>query len=289
MLGFPNLIDSAAVSGGSWMSSLPLSNVKDRVLGRVARSADDSIASACMVINLNKACKIRALAAINHNLSVNAKFRVRASLNALAVGYADADWQAQDYDSGWQDVWPVVYASNSQEWEDDNWWTGKYTTDEMAGYTPSLIHLLPADILVQVVRLEFNDTLNPAGYVQVGRVFAGPVWQPSINMGTGASLGWETDTDGQKAIGGAEYFQRRTPYRVASFVINYLSVDEAFGRAFEMQRQAGVDREILFIHDPDDTLHALRRRFLGRLRELSAIEYPYSLYNSAAFKVKEIL
>ena len=30
--------------------------------------------------------------------------------------------------------------------------------------------------------------------------------------------------------------------------------------------QAGMDQEIMFIYDPSDTMHALRRRFLSRMR-----------------------
>ena len=64
---------------------------------------------------------------------------------------------------------------------------------------------------------------------------------------------------------------------------------ESMGRAFELARQAGVDQEVLYIWDPTDTVNALRRQFLGRLRTLSPIELPvWNLY-SQAFEIKERL
>lgn len=204
------------------------------------------------------------------------------------AGFMD-DWQSYSYDSGWNDVWPVVYPWGTLEWEDDNWWTGKYTLEETKGYTAELIHLLPAGKTLRYWRVELSDPSNPDGYIEAGRLFIGPVWQPKFNMSYGASLAWETKTGIDEAVGGSEYFRTSTPYRVGKFTLNHMNQDEAFSRAFELMRQAGIDREVLFIFDPDDTVHALRRRFLGRLRTLSAIDFPYYNTNSAAFEVKELL
>lgn len=281
LLGFPNRIDSATLSGGSWSAGLPLANLQNRIIGKVARTANVTLAATQFDINLGSSKSIRALALVNHNLTLAAQYRIRGStVNTFASNV---------YDSGWTDVWPAVFPSASLEWEDDNWWSGKYTAEQISGYTAALINICPSNELAQYWRVEINDTSNAIGYVQVGRVFIGAAWQPTVNMSVGATLGWETKTEAQEAIGGAEYFQRRTPYRVANLKIDVLSSDEAFANAFEIQRRAGIDQEVLFIHDPDDTVHALRRRFLGRLRQLSPIEYPYSTFNSAAFEIKELL
>lgn len=281
MLGFPNRIDASVLSGGAWMASLPLSNLQDRVIGRVARTANLALASTQFDINLGAPKPIRTIGVIHHNCSLFAQYRIR--------GASDASFSHVVYDAGFADVWPVVYPSESLDWEADNWWSGKYTAEEIDGYTATLVHILPANKLAQYWRIEFSDTNNPAGYLQFGRVFIGPAWQPTYNMAIGASLGWQTKTDIQEAISGAEYFQRRVPYRVERFSLNLMKQDEAFANAFEIQRRAGIDQEILFIHDPDDTVHALRRRFLGRLREIGPIEFPYQTRNSTTFEMKELL
>lgn len=281
MLGFPNRADIAVLTGGSWSTKLPLTNLLDRIIGRVARTTSTAPASSIIVIDLGKSTNVRDVTLRNHNLSLAARYRV--------TGSAVSDFSVKTYDSGWKDVWPEVYAWGTLEWEDDNFWSGKYTAEETQGYTTQLDHILPVAKALRYWKIELSDSTNPTGYLQAGRLFIGPAWQPQLNMSYGASLAWETGTTAQAALSGAEYFDRRTPFRVQRFSIDWMDQDEAFCKAFELQRQAGIDREVLFIHDPDDTTHALRRRFLGRLRALSPIEYPYFNTNKAAFEVKELL
>jgi hypothetical protein len=281
MLGFPNRADIAVLSGGAWSAKLPLTNLLDRTIGRVARTTNAAPSSSTIVIDLGKSTNVRDVSLRNHNLSLAGRYRVTAS--------TVPDFSMLTYDSGWRDVWPEVYAWGMLEWKDDNFWSGKYTAEETQGYTTQLDHILPLAKALRYWKIELSDPSNPAGYIQAGRLFIGPVWQPKLNMSYGASLAWETGTTPQAAISGAEYFDRRTPYRVARFSIDWMEQDEAFSKAFELQRQAGIDQEVLFIHDPDDTVHALRRRFLGRLRTLGPIEYPYFNINKAAFEVKELL
>lgn len=281
MIGFPNRADASTLSGGSWTATLPLNNLKNRIIGKVARSATDAIADTQFDIDLGTEKNIRVLSLTNHNCSLAALYRIRGS--------TVSNFATSVYDSGWLDVWPVVYPPGTLEWEDESWWTGKYTAEQMDGYTAALIHILPANTLARYWRIEIDDTTNAAGYVQIGRLFIGPAWQPTLNMSYGASVGWETKTEVQEAIGGAEYFQRRTPFRTQTIELDWMTVDEAMANAFELQRRAGIDQEVLWIFDPDDTVHALRRRWLGRLRKLSAIEYPYFNTNKTAFEIKELL
>ena len=281
MLGFPNRADQSVLSGGAWVPTLPLQFLQDRVIAKVARTINTALASTQFTIDLGRSMKTQVIALRNHNLSISARIWVQGSLTA--------DFSVLSHDSGWTDVWPVIYPWGTLEWEDDNWWTGKYTAEERTGYTPEFDHLLPAAKLGRYWRIQIDDRGNPDGHVQIGRLFIGPCWQPNLNMSTGASLGWETDTTVQQARSGAEYFDPKTPFRVQRFTLDHMRQAEAFARAFELQRQAGIHAEILFIHDPSDTVHALRRRFLARLRTLSPIEYPYPLINSTAFELKELL
>lgn len=281
MIGYPNRVDSAVLSGGAWAATLPLANLQSRIIGKVARSTDVVLASTTCDMDLGVTRNIRLVSIINHNCSLTALVRIR--------GASDVAFATILYDSGWTAVWPVVYPSSSLEWEDDNWWSGQYTDEQRAGYTATFAQVLPINTLARYWRIEINDTANAAGYVQIGRVFIGPAYQPTNNFSYGAGLGWETKTVVQEALGGGEYFQRRTPYRVAAIKLDWLSVDEALGNAFEIERLAGLDAEVLWVHDPDDTVHALRRRFLGRLRTISPILYPYPDINSTPFEIKELL
>jgi hypothetical protein len=54
-------------------------------------------------------------------------------------------------------------------------------------------------------------------------------------------------------------------------------------------RQAGITGEVLLMFKDDDTLHALRRQYLGRLEQLSPIDHPYPDHNVVAFSHRELL
>ena len=281
MIGYPNRIDSAALSGGSWAASLPRANLQSRILGKVARSADATTASTKFDADLGVTKNIRAVAIVNHNCSIDAKWRVR--------GASDSGFTSVLFDSGWTDVWPAVYPSANLEWEEPNWWSGKYTDEQKTGYTWMAKILASANIVARYWRIEIEDPANAAGYIQIGRAFIGSVWQPSYNMSYGHRMGWETKTAVQEAISGAEYFQHRSPYRIKNLALDNLSTDEGLANAFEIQRRAGIDAEVLWIEDPDDTVHALRRSYLGRLRELSPIVAPHYNASTVAVQIKELL
>lgn len=70
--------------------------------------------------------------------------------------------------------------------------------------------------------------------------------------------------------------------------MEYLSL--ADGRqAFDIMRLSGITREVLFFWDPSSALDALRGTFLGRMRQLSALEFPLYGLNNTAFEIEESL
>jgi hypothetical protein len=256
MLGFPNIIESAALSSGSWQSTLPLNNLKDRVQAKVARSTDTALNSAKFVADFGSNKTVRALAIANHNFSTAAKVLIKGIVPGEEL-----------FNSGWIDVWPTGYVYTDYKW--------------------LFSFILPNDVDAQYWSVEIDDTTNPDGHIQFGRVFIGPAWQPEFNMSFGNGVTWENSTDVQTTLGGVEYFNEKESLRVVNFSIDYLSEDEAMEGVFEIGRRAGVSKEVLYIYDADDTTHALRRRFIGRLRKLNPIEHPNIAQHTAAFEIKE--
>ena len=281
ILAYGNLIDGAALSGGSWLSTLPLANLQSRILGKVARSADALTASTQFDINLGTTALIRLIALVGHNFSLAAQYRIRTA-NV-------ADFSTTITDSGWVDVWSVIYPFGSLPWGSPSWWGGRTSASDAASYRAPVTCILSASINAQYVRVEISDTGNTAGYVQLGRVFIGDGWQPVKNMVYGAGLAWENRSEVQEALSGAEYFNARSSPRVARVSFEDMTEDEAMATAFEIQRLAGVTQEVFFAWAGDDTTHALRRQFLARLRTLSPIENPGPDRWRAPFELKELL
>ncbi len=287
VLAFPNRVDdtsevATAFSGGNWQSSLPLGNLKDDLLSNVARSLNDNLSSTNFDLDLGARRDIRVLGIPRHTISRSGKIRVQTS-NTFG------DFSTPTHDTGWSDVWPVVYPFGSLPFGHPSFWDGKLSQEEAEDYNIGWSLVLPAAINAQYWRFEIDDTANPKGFVDISRLFLAPGWQPTINMSYRNNLGWADDTRSERSLGGVEYFDRRDGRRISRFSIEYIPEDEAMSWPFEMQRLLGTDGQLYFIYNPDDTIHQVRRRFLARMERLSPISQPVFAHSSTSFQLTEVL
>lgn len=75
-LAWQNRIDEATLSGGSWLSSLPITNMQDRQIQKVARTSNATLAATQFDIDLGVARPIGVLALVNHNISVGGLVKI---------------------------------------------------------------------------------------------------------------------------------------------------------------------------------------------------------------------
>jgi len=280
-IGYPNRIDASTVSGGSWLASLPLSNIKDRRLSRVARSTNVSLANTIINIDLGSAKTVGAIALVTHNLSSTATVKIR--------GDDAADFATPLYDSGWVNVYGAgVIPSELLEWEDDNFWLGTVSSNAIAGYQAPFIKVIDTRPVLRYWRIEINDTSNVDAYVQIGRVFIGDVWTTSVNYSYGAGLSTTDETQIETSLGGEEYFDVRKRYREFKFELQYLTESEGYSRVIDMYKLAGVSGEILMIQDSSDVVNGFRRNFLCRLKSISPLTDSNVNVKSVQMEVKEI-
>lgn len=72
IIASPNLIDSGTLSGGSWVATLPVTNLQNRLLGKVARSTNAVLTSTKFTITYASAIYADVLALVAHNFSQDA-------------------------------------------------------------------------------------------------------------------------------------------------------------------------------------------------------------------------
>jgi len=283
-LGYPNRIDEATLTGGSWQATLPLANLQDRVIAHLARSADATTAATKFDLQLPQARSIGAVALVGHNLSVSAKVRIRAASTQADLTSAPA------YDSGWGDVWPAgAIPTSLLEWEDDNFWLGTISAEARAAYNTPYVHVLATAALQAWWRVEIDDTINPAGYVHLGRVFIGPLWSPTYNASYGLSQVVDDRTGAEESQGGAEFFDTGSRRRSTAFTLDWLSEEEAYAGMLDMQRLVGVSGEVLCVPDRGDVTNGFRRNMLGRLAKVDPIvEHTYG-HHRVNIEIREIL
>lgn len=280
IIGYQNRIDAATFGAyGSWSTTLPLTNIKTRSLSRKARSTNAANSSTKLRFSLDSARVIGSVAIVNHNMQKNATWRYRV--------YSDSGYSTLLYDSGTINVWPLM-PYGSYEWEDENFWDLQLSDEEIALFTKTLTYVPDTIASAQYYQIEFFDSTNTDGYVELGRIFVGSIYKPTLNMSLGASIGDETNTVVDVALSGAEFFDRRTSYRVAQFTLDHLTYNESIING-DIIKISGVDAEVVYIYDDNTALDLHRRAFLGRLRALSPISQPYNTRYQTTYEIKELL
>lgn len=282
LIGTLNRLDSATLSGGSWQATLPLNNLKDRRLSKLARSTNDDAASTKFDLDFGQTRAIGVLALIAHNMSASATIRI--------YGDDAADFATPIYDSGVRDVWAAgIIPLELLEWEDDNFWLGTVSQEAVAGFKAPYVFVLPSSQNLRYWRVEITDTANPSGYVQVGRVYIGSSWQPTIDRAYGASLGYEDTSAIEASLAGEEFFDVRRRRRTHRFELSFMSQTEFLDRVLELQRLQGVTGEVLIVPDITDSANQAKVSFLGRLKTLNPVEQPFYNSWSCNVEIQEIL
>ena len=275
LIGWPNRAPGAVLSGGSWTT---LGNLNNSDYWRVARSTSTSTSNTAINIDIGRATDLRVVALAAHNLSLSATWRIKLGTTA---GSGDV------YDSGSVAVWAMTFGG-AYSWADQFAWDGAGGADDYTG-SPYLACLpLPTQYNARYARVEITDTSNPAGYVQIGKLFIGGGIQPAIGAGYGGlSESW---VDGSERIAGfslEESFLARRRLRQAQCQFQHLDAGYEFRALYEMQRRQGLSGEVLFLPEPTSVAECQRRGFLGRLAELSEIEYPHYRHRSMTVRIKE--
>lgn len=246
MLGYPNRCGSAASVGalGSWSTALPAANVLTRDYSQVARSSDATESSTILGLDLGSAMTWRALALVGTNLSADAQL-------ALDAGTSGGGTE-------------VLSGSMADAW----------AYSDASGTTHTVLVLLGSTVTARYPTVRISDEANADGYVQIGRVWLGPVVTPAYDPAYGLQHGLRDMSSTDRSDGGALWVTARRRLRTVSMVLEGLSLDEA-DELHELQRAAGTTDEVLYIPHADHPARRQRYGFVGTLDELGAIEYPW--------------
>lgn len=236
LLAYPDLTRDAAttLSGGSWSAGLPLANLKDRVIKKVARSTNDDAASTQWVSDMGAAVDTKILALLGHNISLAGTIRVRA--------YSDSGLTTMVHDTG------ILYA-----------WPQTFGAAELATYPNHWVLPLAAIVTAQYWKWEIVDTANAAGYVEVGRAWMGPVWSPTIGAGYGAELGYEARATVTESLGGVLWSDGKLPRRATTITFPSLDDESERDTAMIFQKTIGNSGEVLYV---ESTSHDAKRLLL---------------------------
>lgn len=278
-LGWKNYADSAVLSGGSWTTTLPLSNLQRVSRALPARSANALAASTKINIDLQFVRGFRGIGLLRHTGSQTATYEITAG---TTPGGSDV------YASGALQMWDAT-PTLDLAWEDPNWWLGTLNAEDIEGYPIDLIHDIGSNIRARYLTIQITDTGNPAGYFQAARLLIMPLYSPPVTFSLGARFGWEPRSEAKESLGGVTYFDRKTSVRVFRFGLPVLARSDTYGQILELQRIAGNSGEVLVIQDADDERYGFKRNFVGYASEMDELELFAHKYHRWGCTIKEIV
>lgn len=247
-------LHTPTAAGGAWTAGLPVSNVLDRRLSRVARSVDASSDSTVLLFDLGTTRQIGLISMLIPNITVSAVPTVRFLV------FSDAAYTVNVYNSGFLQAIP----------------TG-LTVEDLTGADGSRMnlwqtHVLSAAQTQRYVAINIVDTANADGYVDVARVIIAGAFSPAINtnISDGAKHQLQDDTVRTVTEGGAALYNAKRGRRTDSFAIDdFVDSDAALVR--QMQRRLGKSGQFFWVPDPADTVYGYQRNYLAVMEELGAL------------------
>ncbi|WP_155773700.1 hypothetical protein [Methylorubrum extorquens] len=278
--------DSAAratLSGGNWaQGSLRLANVQTPYFAEVARSASTQAADTQFTVDFGVYTAIAGIALGGCQVTSVARYRVRAF-------YDDAS-SVVVYDSGLQDFPSTRVDQELLDWEDPGFWEGRSRDFDDRRKGALLLHIPPAPVLARVWRIEIIDPSNPTGFIDIGRLIMGRLWQPDINFTyDGNSLDFEALTDVEESRSGVKFFNARNLRRSFSFGFDTLSEQAAMREIYRIVTTSGVHNQVVVIPDPTDADNVQRDVFIGTIGTLPSLRRSAFHRVATSFKINEAL
>lgn len=216
LIAWTNLADTASLTAGSEIATLPGTNTQNAHLSRRWHTAA-AVKNSYLIWDLGSSQSCACLGVFGTNLTSAATIRIRSSdLSSTVTANLELD-------------------------------TGTVSAGVVAGY--GAIYKTFASTQSRYWRIDVEDT-TVASNLQIGRVFLGPYWQPTY----GHSYGWGVATLDPsrkvKSYGGQTHLDVRPQFRQLRFSLDWNNEAQMFANAFALARANGVVKDILVIPDP---------------------------------------
>ncbi len=256
-----DLVPAATVSGGSWLAGLPLANLQTSELAKRARSTTAGTADTRIRLDHGSAVALRVVWIAAHNLSASAQARV---LRGTTSGGSEV------YAGTLANVWNITPAGG------------------ITGETYGVCIVLPNNAAARYTTIEISDAGNAAGYVEIGQVLAGDALTPARGPSVGLQHGLRDLSTVTEAESGAPWLTVRRKQRAVSMVLDLIDATDA-DTLQDMRQAIGTHGQAVYLPSLVDMAQTQRWGFVGRMSELSPIDYPYARYHTVPLKLTEWL
>jgi hypothetical protein len=278
IIGAVNYVDSGTLTVDDEVASLPGTYLQDRQIVRVWRNTQ---LTAQIDVDFGQGRILDFLALIKHNISTTGTIRWRLS-NV-------SNFATTVYDSGVVDAWPVVEEFGTLPWGVFSW--GGYLNPTVAAeYTISAFDILDSTVQARYLRIDISDPSNTDGYLQAGRLLAGPAYRPSINYANGVEFEFVDESRVTKSRGGQTFVDEVERFRRIRFDLINLPENEIFQNVFnQIDRLKGIAGDIFIVPQPNTPSTWITQNIYGRVTNTDPIVNSSLTYYGRRIEVEELI
>ncbi|MDD2725582.1 MAG: hypothetical protein PHH59_16390 [Methylovulum sp.] len=288
IFGLNNRVDEATLSSdGAFATGLPLANLQSPLLAKTARTTSTAAFSITIDCGALPVRNIGAVCLAGHNLS-------RDAVVAISINNGGTVKAA----SGSLSPWPFL-ASDDPYYDAHNFSAAIVDTARIATMAPSLLWFAAANQSASKVVITIDDSTNAAGYIEIGRVFAGELSQP-VRGEEWADASWGLVDFSQVQVSKrrVKFAYKYPVIRTVGINFKHLSQGEAIGGLKAAQRAAGLTGEVLVakgipayttigaVSAPDSNWFA--HAFLGNFTALDPLTNPYLDAYAMSINIEEV-
>lgn len=273
-----NYSDSGTLTVDNAVGTLPITNLQDRQIVKIWRNSQTT---AQIDMDFGQGRIVDFVALIKHTISQTGKIRYRLS-NA-------SDFSSTEYDSGLINAWPIVEEHGTLPWGVFSW-GGFLNITVAADYTISSFNVLTTPVQARYLRIDISDADNTDGYLQAGRLIAGPAYKPSINYANGVQFEFVDESRITKSRGGQTFVDEVERFRRIRFELINLPENEMFQNVFNsIDRLRGVAQDILVIPQPDEPTTWITQNIYGRIAQTQPITNSALTFYGRMIEVEELI
>lgn len=236
--------DRCSLSGGSWAAGLPLANIKNTDIKRVARTTNAAPSSTRFRLDFgSESLPVWSMfVLLAHNITTSGKVRVVVTSDAT-----DSDPGARVMDTGLTPAWEPTVVWGTLPWGAFPW-DGVDTEAYPGGAL--WFYLNPEPVYGRYVWVYVEDVGNPNGYIDIGRFLAGQAWSPARNINFGAQINWIDPSPVRRSRYGRRFSEELPKYRTVDMQFGLLTQAEAIGASFDILRKVGKTGDLFYVEDP---------------------------------------
>lgn len=278
LFAFPTWRAMATYSGAWGITAFPVTNAGILPLARLARSPGVADANLVMSWALDKPRPTQVVTMVAHSGSLSASGRVTL--------WGEVGHSTILARSAWVPLFPSVYPSSVLHWADENFWMGRYTSQQYGMQQWCYPFIFDSVFECQYGTLEVSDIGNSAGFLDLRMLDVASGHVMGRNFSNATEYGVDARAVVQQADGGTLYVRERNKPRQWALDFPYLDRDEA-RFIMDMKKLLGQSTPVVFVPNADDATNYLRDTGLYFLKDLPNQKFAEKMLDSVQVNLYE--